>query len=109
MKRFASRLFSAAAVGIGLFGLASAAQARSDVYFSVGVGGVPVYAEPAPVVVQPAPVYVEPARTYAYPRPVYVQPSRVYVEPDYSFEEERAWRRHQWRRHHWRHHHDWDD
>jgi hypothetical protein len=48
LARLALRFLSAAALGVGLLGLASAAQARSDVYFSVGVGGAPEYAQPSP-------------------------------------------------------------
>jgi hypothetical protein len=73
---------AAVAVALGAFAAASAAHARSDVYFSIGVQSpgygyvqpAPVYVEPAPVYVQPAPVYVQPPAYYA-PRPVYVQPS----------------------------------
>ena len=82
----------AAALAFGALAAASAAHARSDVQFSIGINaplgyGAPVYVEPAPVYVQPRPVYVQ-------PRPVYVQPAPVYVEqyPAYS-----GWRH--------RHHH----
>jgi hypothetical protein len=113
--------FSLAALGLGVFGLASGAQARSDVYFSIGVAGAPIgYASPSPVYVEPAPVYVQPAPVYGYPQPVYTQPpvyarsAPVYVQPGYSVDEEREWRREEWRRrqwrhHYWRHHHDRDD
>jgi hypothetical protein len=72
----------AAAVAFGLAGLAAAgaAQARSDVYMSIGVG-TPVYVQPQPVYVQPQPVYVQPQPVYVQPRPVYVQPQPVYVQP----------------------------
>jgi hypothetical protein len=115
-----SRFVAAAALAVAALGTASAAHARSDVYFSVGVQGAPVYMEPAPVYVQPQPVYVQPRPVYVQPRPVYVQP-QVYAGPaemygagprppayDAACEEERAWRRAEWRRRHWRHHHDWD-
>jgi hypothetical protein len=73
----------AAAVAFGLLALASAgaAQARSDVYFSIGVQPSHVYVEPQPVYVQPQPVYVQPRPVYAQPQPVYVQPRPVYVQP----------------------------
>jgi hypothetical protein len=68
----------------------SPAQARDDVYWSVGVQspGVQVgvsNAPPAPVYVQrprPRPIYVQPAPVVVYPAPVYYgQPSRiVYVD-----------------------------
>ena len=79
MKRITSAKFVAtAAVALGAFVAASAAHARTDVYFSVGVPA-PVYVEPAPVYVQPRPVYVQPAPVYVQPRPVYVQPQPVYT------------------------------
>jgi PXPV repeat (3 copies) len=56
---------------------AGAAQARTDVQWSVTIGA-PVYAVPAPVYVQPRPVYYEPAPVYYPPAPVYYQPRPVY-------------------------------
>ena len=108
---------AAATLAVAAFGAASAAHARSDLYFSVGVQGAPVYVEPAPVYIQPRPVYVQP-QVYEQPRPAYAQPP-VYVAPaqgyerrgppvyGYAYEEEdeRAWRRAEWRRRNWRHHH----
>ncbi|MDB5870889.1 MAG: hypothetical protein JWQ07_331 [Ramlibacter sp.] len=91
--KFSSSVFGkAAAVALVLAaaGTASVAQARGNVYFSVGANvapgvniGVsngpmfypPVYA--APVYYQPAPVYYEPG-PIVYSTPVYVRPSRVY-------------------------------
>ena len=117
-----SKFLAAAAVAIASLGAASAAHARSDVYFSVGGQGAPVYMEPEPAYVQPPPVYVRPRPVYVQPRPVYVQPP-VYADPaetyerpwsrgydaEAAYEQERAWRRAEWRRRHWRHHHhDWD-
>lgn len=113
-----TKYLATAALAVAAFGATSAAQARSDLYFSIGVQGAPVYVEPAPVYVQPRPVYVQPPPVYDQPRPVYVQPP-VYVAPaagyerrglpvyGYAYEEEdeRAWRRAEWRRRHWRHHH----
>ena len=121
MKSFIPAKFAAAAaLAVVAFGAASAAHARSDVYFSIGVQAPGVYVEPVPVYVQPRPVYVEPRPVYVAPRPVYVQPP-VYAAPaemyerrglpayDSVYEEEQAWRRAEWRRRHWRHHHhDWD-
>ncbi|NPC58697.1 hypothetical protein [Caenimonas soli] len=79
MKRItSSKFFAATAVVLGTFVAASAAHARSDVYFSIGVPA-PVYVEPAPVYVQPRPVYVQPQPVYVQPRPVYVQPQPVYT------------------------------
>lgn len=92
MKINRSAFIKAAAivgVALGALGTASVAQARSDVYFSiganvapgvsVGVSNAPYYYQPAPVYYQPAPVYYQPAPVYYQPRPVYY-PS-VYVAP----------------------------
>lgn len=76
-----SKPLLAAAVAFGALAAASAAHARSDVVFSIGVQAPYGYAQPAPVYVQPQPVYVEPAPVYVQPRPVYVQPRPVYVQP----------------------------
>ncbi|MBI2768285.1 MAG: hypothetical protein HYX47_01570 [Burkholderiales bacterium] len=87
-----TRFLAAAVLAAAALGAATAAQARSDVYFSVGVQGPPA------VYVQPAPVYVQPQ---AYPAPY-----------GYSYEDERAWRHAEWRRQqYWRHHrhHGWQE
>ena len=96
---------AAATLAIAALGFAGAAQARDDVFWSVGIGspGVavnvgnafPVYVQPQPVYVQPAPVYVQPAPVY-YPRPVYVQPQPVYVQPAPVY----YGRPHGWHKHH---------
>lgn len=98
MKKLLVLAAATAATALGT----TVAQARSDVYWSIGIHapaypgsigvnvgnvprwGAPVYA-PAPVVVVPAPVYVAPARVYAPPHVV------VY-EPRYGHR--RAWRDH---------------
>jgi hypothetical protein len=92
---------AAATLAVAALGFAGAAQARDNVFWSVGVGspGVdfnvgnapPVYVQPAPVYVQPAPVYVQPAPVY-YPRPVYVQPRPVYVQPAPIYYGRPGWR-----------------
>jgi hypothetical protein len=106
------RLFAAAAVAVGLLGVASAAQAHTDVQFSIGIPGIvaaPVY---GPQYVEPAPVYVQPQPVYVQPQPVYVQPQPVYVRRGYGYGQWRQddwrrdeWRREEWRRHEWREHH----
>lgn len=74
MKRLIStQSLAAAAIAMGAFGAASAAHARSDVYFSIGVQSPGGYVQPAPVYVQPQPVYVHP-RAYVAPEPIYVRP-----------------------------------
>lgn len=91
-----SRIVAAGALALGMLAVAGTAQARSDVYWSVGVGspgvaiGVgnvpsygyapPVYVQPAPVYVAPQPVYVAPATYYAPPRVIY-RPAPVYYGP----------------------------
>lgn len=68
--RIASRAFAAAAVVLGGLAAASAAHARSDVHFSIGLNVPGVYVQPAPVY-RPAPVYVQPAPVYVQPAPIY--------------------------------------
>lgn len=70
-----------AALALAAMGFAGSAQARDNVYWSVGVGspgvslnvgnGFPVYVVPQPVYIQPQPVYVQPAPVYYQPQPVY--------------------------------------
>jgi hypothetical protein len=88
------KVAAAAGLVLAALGTASVAEARSNVFFSIGANvapgvslGVsngfypaPVYAQPAPVYYQPAPVYYQPAPVYYEPQPVYYQPS-VYVAP----------------------------
>lgn len=109
----AARLLKAGALAsLAVAGLlaAGAAQARSDVSFSLGIGvpgvsvGVtnapPVYYAP-PVYVQPRPVYVQPAPVYYAPAPVYVRPAPVYYGPPAYYGPPGHWR-HGHGRGHWR-------
>lgn len=110
-----------AALALAAAGTASVAQARSDVYFSVGAHvapgvtiGVsnapvyypPVYVAPAPVYYAPQPVYVRPAPVYYGPAPVYYSAPPVYYGPQVHYR--KHWRHdgprhHSHRRHgHWR-------
>jgi hypothetical protein len=67
------------------------AQARSDVFFSIGAQVAPGvnigisnggYYPPQPVYYPPQPVYVQPAPVYYAPQPVYYpQYPQVYVAP----------------------------
>jgi len=66
-----ARTLAAAAVVLGGLAAASAAHARSDVHFSIGLNVPGVYVQPAPVYTRPAPVYVQPAPVYVQPAPVY--------------------------------------
>ena len=76
----AKPLFAAALV-VGAFAAASAAHARTDVVFSIGVPAPYGYVQPQPVYVEPQPVYVQPRPVYVEPQPVYVQPRPAYVQP----------------------------
>lgn len=79
-----------ATLAVAAMGFAGGAQARDNVYWSVGVGtpgavvnvgNVGSVYPSQPVYVQPAPVYMQPAPVYMQPRPVYVSPAPVYVAP----------------------------
>lgn len=105
-------LVAAALVALG----ASAAQARDNVFFSIGVEAAPGVSvgvsNARPVVVAPAPVYVAPQPVYVAPRPVYVAPRPVVVQaqPVVLVEEpvrvlpgkRKGWHKHH--RHHGHHH-----
>ncbi len=100
MKQIRSRIFPSLKqvmalvfLGAAALGASTAAQARDNVYWSVGVGGpgvsvgvgnAPPYYAPRPVYVQPAPVYMAPRPVYvAPPQPYYYQPGVVYPAPVY--------------------------
>jgi hypothetical protein len=73
MKQLIStKSLAAVALALGAFAAASAAHARSDVYFSIGMEVPGVYVQPAPLYLQPAPVYVQP-RPFFTPAPGYYQ------------------------------------
>ena len=59
------RILATGLLAAGALGLASTAQARNDVYWSVGVGGpgVSIGVGNAPTYYPPAPVYWEPLKT----------------------------------------------
>src|SRR5687767_3057209 len=89
MQTKLSRLVAAAGA-VALAALGTAAQARDNVYWSIGVNAAPGVAvgvsNMRPMVIPAAPVYVAPAPVYLAPRPVmvvsqpvyYVQPAPVY-------------------------------
>ncbi len=92
MKRLSTlKSFAAAAIVLGAFGAASAAHARSDVYFSIGLQSPGGYVQQAPVYSQP--VYSQPVYSqeyvYVQPEPVYAPQRPAYVQPQYS----RGWDR----------------
>lgn len=93
MKRNFTRILAAAGV-VALAAVGTAAQARGNVAFSVGINAAPApyygygygpgYAPaygPAPVYVAPQQAYVAPQ--YVAPQQVYVAPQQVYMEPVY--------------------------
>ncbi|HEX7889046.1 MAG TPA: hypothetical protein VF522_06785 [Ramlibacter sp.] len=95
MKLNLSHALAVAGV-VALAGAATAAQARDNVYWSVGIDAAPgislgvgnarpVYVAPAPVYVAPAPVYIAPRPVVIAPQPVYyaAAPAPVYYEPVY--------------------------
>jgi hypothetical protein len=111
MKLKFSRAFAVAAA---LAALATTAQARDNVYWSLGIDAAPGVSlgvgNHRPVVVAPAPVYVAPPPVYVAPRPVlvapqpvyYVRPAPVYVDGHYVHPGKRHKKHH---RHHRHHHH----
>jgi len=96
MKQAIRSKLAAAAVAFGALCAVQAAQAHTDVYFSVGVP------------VQSAPVYVAPAEPVYMPAPEVAYPAAptVFVTPGYGYgspwEQQRAWREAQWRQQQWR-------
>ena len=116
MNRLFSRKTLAIVLGVAAtLGAATAAQAHTDVSFSIGLPVPPVFVQPAPVYMPPAPVYVQPRPVYVQPRPVVVAPpAYVYErgwEPSYGrgFDRDRDWRRDEWRRRESEHReHRWD-
>jgi len=93
MKRlFSAKSIAVAALALGAVGAASAAHARSDVFFSIGVPGA--YVSNAPVYVQPQPVYVAPP-VYQYEQPAYYG-NNYYGNSGVTYVYERDHRRH-WR------------
>lgn len=79
----AARIAALATVGLAALAAAGAAQAGSNVYWSVGVAapGIQVGVASAPPVVAAAPVFVQPAPVWVQPAPVVVQPAPVWVQP----------------------------
>ena len=84
-----------AALVLAAMSFAGSAQARDNVFWSVGVGvpGVslnvgnagPVYVQAQPVYIQTEPIYYEPRPVFVRPAPVYVQPQAVYYDRPYGW------------------------
>ena len=83
MKLKLSRPLVAAFAALALAGVGTAAQARDNVYWSLGINAAPGVAvgvgNYAPV--YPQPVYVAPQPVYVAPPPVYVSRPAVVVAP----------------------------
>ena len=95
---------------------AGTAQARDNVYWSLGVDAAPGVSlgvsntrpmvAPAPVVIAPQPVYVAPQPVYVAPRPVVVHRPVVLVQPEPVYIERGKHKRH---KHKHKHRHDRHD
>ena len=110
---------AAAGVALAALGTATVAQARSDVFFSIGANIAPgvtlgvsnasyyprsMYVQPAPVYYQPAPVYYEPQPVYYQSQSAYYQPQTVYyTQPVVTYVRPPHWRHHRHPHHYYRH------
>ena len=100
MKRpFLQRLIASTVLIGAVLGTASVAQARPDVFVSIGLPGLPVLVPP------PLPrAFIRAEPVYVQSRPVYEAPPVVVYErpwrPSYRYEAERGreWRHHEWQR-----------
>ena len=102
---FSPKFIVGATLAAAALGAATVAEARPEVYFSIGLQSGPAWVEQAPVYVQPQPVYGQPAPRYMRP-PVFVSPREVFERPRwgghdarYEWEREHAWRHARWPRH----------
>jgi len=111
MKLKLSRPLAAAAL-VAMAAVGTAAQARDNVFWSLGVEAAPGVSlgvgNTRPVVVAPAPVYVAPQPVYVAPAPVVVVPRHVVMAPAPVIYEEtvvvRPGYRHGWHKEHHHHH-----
>ena len=102
---FSRKLLAVVTLATAALGAATVAEARPEVYVSIGLQSGPAWVERAPVYVQPRPVYVQPAPVYVRP-PVFVRPCDEYGRPHgggygarHQWEREHAWRHAEWQRH----------
>lgn len=109
MNRFrpSPKFLVAATLATAALGAATVAEARPEVFLSIGLQSGPAWVEPARGYVHPQPVYVQPRRVFVEPAPVYLRPP-VFVSPRPVFGRYDArveWQRgHDWRRGGWRDH-----
>ena len=109
MNRFSisSKFLVATALATAALGAATVAEARPEVFVSIGLQGSPGWVEPGHGYFEPARGHLQPQPVYVQPRPVFVQPAPVFVRPPafgrydarIEWERERAWRHAEWRRH----------
>ena len=102
---FSAKFLVAATLATAALGAATVAEARPEVYLSVGLQSGPAWVGPAPMYVQARPYDVGPTPVYVRP-PVFVSPREVFEGPRFGryearreWERERAWRRAEWIRH----------
>ena len=113
---------AAAALAVATMGFAGTAQARDNVYWSVGVGtpgavvnvsnNLPVYSQPSVIYAPPPVFYTQPQVVYSQPAPVYVQPRPYYYsQPQVIYGPPQVVYRHPGRHHGWhkKHGRDHDD
>ena len=96
---FSPKFLVAAALATAALGAATVAEARPDVFVSIGLQGGPGFVEPARGHFQPQPVYVQPRPVYVQPAPVFFAPRFGRYDGRFEWERERAWRHAEWLRH----------
>ena len=85
---FSPKFLVAATLATAALGAATVAEARPEVFVSIGLQGGPGWVEPAPVYVRLRPVFVQPRPVYVQPAPVFMRPP-VFVAPREVFERPR--------------------
>lgn len=94
--------WTGAALALTALAGATAAQARGDVFWSVGVQSPGVsmgVANTPPVVVSSGPVYYAPSPVYYAPRPVYHAAPVVVMPPRYGYYDKHYYKHHKHRGH----------
>jgi hypothetical protein len=111
MQRKPFRHFAAAAL-VACALAAGSAQARDNVFWSVGIGAAPGVSlgvsNAHPVYVAPAPIYVAPQPVYLAPRPVYLAPQPVVLVQSAPVYYGHPGKHKRWHKRHHRHHRHWD-
>ncbi len=102
---FSPRFLVAAALATAALGAASVAEARPQVFLSIGVDSGPAWIEPERGYLLPQPVYLPPRPVFVAPRPVFERPTFGRYDARVGWEREPAWRHREWRHREWRRHH----